>query len=127
MHLNSRSLVKKIDQLRLLLKDGQIDVVTFSETWLKPYMHSDVIKLDGYKSFRLDRGTKASRVNVKKRGGGLITYIHSKHAQSCEPLEHLDASNVNIEAQWLYIDRPSCKNVIACNLYRPPNGDLKKL
>ena len=34
VHLNVRSLPKKIDQLRVLLAGTQLDVVTLSETWL---------------------------------------------------------------------------------------------
>ena len=46
-HLNVRSIVKKIDQLRVLLYDSKIDVLTFSETWLQPHLHSDLSILKG--------------------------------------------------------------------------------
>ena len=35
-------------------------------------------------------------------------------------------NNEHIKAQWIYIHRPSCKNVYVSNMYRLPNGDLKK-
>ena len=35
-------------------------------------------------------------------------------------------SDTNIEAQWLIINRPNCKNVVICNGYRPPTGKLQK-
>ena len=38
----------------------------------------------------------------------------------------MNVSNEHIEAQWVYIHRPSCKNILVCNMYRPPSGDLKK-
>ena len=34
--------------------------------------------------------------------------------------------NENIKAQWFYIHRQHCKGIVACNIYRPPNGDLGK-
>ena len=38
----------------------------------------------------------------------------------------MDISSDHIEAQWLHIYRPNCKDVVICNIYRPPKGDLKK-
>ena len=28
--------------------------------------------------------------------------------------------------QWSMINRPHCRDVAVCNLYRPPSGDLDK-
>ena len=28
--------------------------------------------------------------------------------------------------QWLYIHRENCKDIVVCNIYRPPKGDLKR-
>ena len=41
-------------------------------------------------------------------------------------MEELEISNENIEAQWLYLHKEKCKDVVVCNAYRPPGGDLKK-
>ena len=123
VHLNIRSLVKKIDQIRLLTEGTNLDVLTISETWLKPHLGTPLVELTGYQTFRQDRCIKGK---AKKKGGGLISYVNIKHASSCEMLEELDASTDHIEAQWLYIHRPNCKNVVTCNIYRPPKGDLKK-
>ena len=69
-HLNVRSIVKKIDQLRVLLHDSSVDIITFSETWLKPHIHSDILKLEGYDLYRDDRTyTGRSKEKGKKRGG----------------------------------------------------------
>ena len=35
-------------------------------------------------------------------------------------------SNEHIEAQWVRIHRPSCKDYMICNMYLPPNSDLSK-
>ena len=48
------------------------------------------------------------------------------HAADCEPLEEYGKSNGDIEAQWSIIYRPHCKNIVLCNVYRPPTGDLVK-
>ena len=124
-HLNVRSLVKKFDQVRLLLLDSAIDVFTISETWLKQNLADGLFGLDGYKMYRQDRSVGRDKTKIK-RGGGLITYVKNIHASDCENLSDLGVSNEHIEAQWVYIHRPNCKNTVVCNIYRPPNGDVDK-
>ena len=133
MHWNVRSLIRKVDQVGVLLADSPIDVITVSETWLKPHLSSSLLATDGIQIFRQDRQTKAKprtkstpKSKPSKRGGGLLTYVNLKHSSRCEPLVELSTSNENIEAQWLLIHRPDCKNVVICNVYRPPNGKLEK-
>ena len=123
VHWNVRSLVKKIDQLRALIADSPIDIITISESWLKSHLHSSLVSIQGFEVLRLDRGTQAKS---RKRGGGLLTYIHKKHFSKCEPLLDLCISNADIEAQWTLIHRPNWKNVVICNVYRPPGGNLEK-
>ena len=66
VHLNVRSILKKIDHLRLVTQDLNIDVFTVSETWLKRHL----VDIQGFKAYRLDRD---SGKGEKKRGGGLLT------------------------------------------------------
>ena len=123
VHLNVRSLLKKMDQIRLITEGSEVDVLTISETWLKPHLGTALVELDGYQTFRQDRN---NNVKSKRRGGGLISYVRDRHASSCEQLGELDLVSEHIEAQWLYVHRQNCKDIISCNIYRPPNGDLKK-
>ena len=101
---------------------SKIDVLTISETWLKPHLHRNLYSLDNYTSYRSDR-TKSLGKN--KKGGGLMTYINNSHSSVSESLTDLDVSGEHIEAQWTLIHRPHCKNIVVCNIYRPPKGDLK--
>ena len=128
VHLNVRSLPKKIDQIRLMMHDSNLDVLTFSETWLKSHLNTKIVELEGYKSFRPDRATgkHRTRSHTQKRGGGLLTYVHDKHAASSESLDMMNISNEHIEVQWIHIHRPECKDVVICNVYRPPTGELVK-
>ena len=123
VHLNVRSLLKKMDQIRLITEGSGIDVLTLSESWLKPHLNTKLVRLKGYHEFRQDRNLKT---NKSKRGGGLITYVGTKHVSSCEPIEELNAVNEYVEAQWLYFHKQNCKDIVICNIYRPPSGDLKK-
>ena len=121
-HLNVRSLPKKIDQVRLLMHQSKIDVLTLSETWLKSHLHQNIFTLENYTTHRLDR---LSNGKGKKRGGGLITYIHNNHSSVSESLDDLNKSDGNLEVQWVLIHRPHSKNIVIGNIYRPPSGNLK--
>ena len=125
VHLNIRSIVKKIDQIRTLISGASLDVFSLSETWLRKYLSTQIVHLKGYKLFRLDRATKGRNGKVK-RGGGLITYVNEKLASNSELLDDLCVSNEHVEAQWVFIHRPQSRNICICNLYRPPNGNLTK-
>ena len=67
VHLNIRSIVKKIDQIRLLLQDTPTDILTVSETWLRPHLNTELVEIEGYKIYRLDRTCNGT--SKKKRGG----------------------------------------------------------
>ena len=120
VHMNVRSLPKEV---KILLLDSKIDVVTMSETWLNAAVNSATIQLKGYVEHRLDRvvGRKG-----KKRGGGLLTYIKDEFASESEALPDISTSCLDIEAQWTILHRTHCKDVVICNVYRPPGGKLDK-
>ena len=120
VHLNVRSILKKIDQLRTYLFDSRIDVLTISETWLKPHLCSTLVDIEGFTQFRMDRNSNS------KRGGGLLTYIRDQHVAMSKSLTQLNQSNSDLEAQWTLIQMPHSKNMVICNIYRPPKGDLQK-
>ena len=122
VHLNVRSLPKKMDQMRVLMSESKIDVLTISETWLRPHLQQGLFTLKNYARYRLDR---SNRKGKGKRGGGLVTYVHDKHSSASETLVDLNKSDDNLEVQWVLIHRAHCKNIVVGNVYRPPNGNLK--
>ena len=50
----------------------------------------------------------------------------NKYAAGSEVLVDMNRSSLDIEAHWLHIHRPHCKDVVVCNVYRPPSGNLDK-
>ena len=85
MHLNIRSLPKKIDQFRVMLHESKINVLAISETWLKKSLNSALYDIQGFNLLRLDRAFNTGK--EVKRGGGLITYFHNKHSVVSESLD----------------------------------------
>ena len=55
IHWNVRSLLKKIDQMRAVLADSPLDIITISESWLKPHLHTGLISIQGFEVLRQDR------------------------------------------------------------------------
>ena len=124
LHLNIRSLLKKVDQLRVIFNTSEVEIITISETWLKTAIPTNSVTIDDYTCFRQDRSTETTN---KTRGGGLITYVKSTIAERCMALRKLDICSSFLEAQWLKIDSKNAKNIIICNLYRPPEGNLAEV
>ena len=69
-HLNICSLVSKLDQIKILLNQGNIDALALSETWLSSNVPDYFLNIDGYKIFRFDR------VGIR---GGVALYIRDKY------------------------------------------------
>ena len=133
IHQNIRSVLKKIDQLRVLFVDSGIEVITLSETWLNENISPSMVHIEGYETFRMDReclkpNVRRAKCNArakkKKRGGGLLTYVSHKYSHKVKELPNLCLSNGNIEMHGLQIRNDQCKNIVVCNLYRPPKGNL---
>ena len=120
VHLNIRSLPRKIDQLRLILTNSNIDIFTLSETWLHKKIDPHLIHIQGYKTVRLDRATSPA----KKRGGGLLIYV--KEDIDVQTQEQECMSSKDLEIQWIRIKRPHSRNILLANIYRPPGGNLNQ-
>ena len=54
-HLNVCSLRHKVDHVRILLNENDIDILCLTETWLDRNINDSDIKIDGYKISRLDK------------------------------------------------------------------------
>ena len=66
-HLNVRSLVNKIDDVRSLVDKNPFDIFTVSESWLNSSISDCEISFSGYTLVREDR--------KNKRGGGTAIYV----------------------------------------------------
>ena len=66
-HLNIRSLPRNLDQLRILLHNKPIDVLSLNETFLTDDIFDDDVSIPGYLIYRNDRGSR--------HGGGVAFYV----------------------------------------------------
>ena len=73
-HVNVRSLVPSLDDVNIILKDNDIDVLCITETWLQQDFDNRFLIFPGYSVIRVDRPARDGR-NV--RGGGICVLCRS--------------------------------------------------
>jgi len=124
-HLNVQSLLSGVDRsihiesqaskiddiLDSLVIKSKYDILSFTETWLSPYVDSSDIMLQGYQlPFRSDRAT---------RGGGTMIYVTSSIAAiRCNELEMGPC-----ECTWVEIALDQ-KKIYFGVYYRPPGQNV---
>ncbi len=108
-HLNVRSIINKIDEIRMLMSRNKLDVLTLSETWLDSSIDDFEINVHGYTIHRSDRN---------RNGGGVAIYVTNQ-------LNHINISDQicsgKVETCWVDLILPHSKNIRVCSTYRPPN------
>ena len=107
LHLNTRSLLDKITELRDIATQSRAAISGVSETWLDGTVTNSESELEGYNIIRQDRD---------RHGGGGCTFIRYDIAFS----ERTDLNNLKLEAVWCDILLPKTKPIIVGTCYRPP-------
>ena len=113
LHLNSRSLLPVIDQLRILFDESKPLIIAISETWLNSTVADLEVDINGYKIERLDRTS---------RGGGVAIYFRD----GCKFKRRADLEDPNIEAICVELKIGKVCYILAC-VYRAPNSDYTNL
>ena len=65
MYFNARSLLPKLDELRMLAVDSNPDIICIVETWLSQDITNEEVSIPGYLLHRKDRN---------RNGGGVLMY-----------------------------------------------------
>ena len=99
-HLNINSLTKHIDELRILLFDYSIDIISINETKLDDTIKSCEVHIPGYEFIRRDRN---------RQGGGVgfciktsINFVQSNPAISNSVNSKSPLFRRKIEFPWIY-------------------------
>ena len=102
IHVNTRSIFSKLDELKYNLKD--FDIIVFTETWLNSSVTDSMLKWENFQLVRLDRESFRN-----KRGGGICLYIRSAiHFQIVKDFQELLDNNVKF--MYLKLKPYICKN-----------------
>ena len=110
-HLNVCSLLKNIDEIRLLLDEAKINILTMCETRLDGSVSDNEICIDGYNIVRNDRN---------RNGGGVIMYIRNTvDFKILAEYQNHDLEIICIQVN-LYKEKP----FILMSWYRPPDSSI---
>ena len=67
-HINAQSLIPKLYEIKLLIKNENLDILCVSETWLQPNILDDLISIKNYNVFRNDNP-------LNSHGSGACIYV----------------------------------------------------
>lgn len=119
--LNIRSLLPKIDLIRLELKDVKLDALVFNETWLKPIVDSGLIKIDDLQCIRADRSVRNAQGDIKS-GGGICVHYSNKYIGN--PIAEFTNCDDDLETLCVILKCSEHTKVVILGIYRPPSGSI---
>ena len=110
--LNVASLIKHLDEIRLLLYDKKLDVRALNETRLDSSISDELVAVDGYDLIRADRN---------RNGGGVCMYIRCHVNYD----KRLDLVPTDLESVCLEINQANSRSFIITSIYRPPSAPVE--
>ena len=117
--LNVTSIIKHIDELRVLLVDHSIDVLAINETRLdstNSTINDNEVHISGYEIVRRDRSVNG------RFGGGVCFYVRC----NINFLPRFDMSIDQLENLCIEIRKPRSKPFLVTTWYRPPDSPVDK-
>ena len=116
---NPRSICNKMDELSVLVKEHQPDIVCITESWCREDIPDEALNTAGYVNFRKDR--------TEKPGGGILCMIRNNIM-----VKHWNELEVpNIESLWLTIFPKHMprkfSGILLGIIYHPPLANDKEL
>jgi len=110
-HLNIRSLLPKLDEIKHTVFSQNIDILCLNETFLDNTITDHEMGINGYTSLRKDR---------TRHGGGVAMYIKDTINFKCR--DDIP-SNFSLECLWIEISGKDSESILLCSIYRPPSAD----
>ena len=112
LYTNAQSLIKKIDEMRVVAADKRPDVMTLTETWTNDTIENAFLNVDGYNLIeRKDRSDTGGG-----RGGGILVYVRKELCAWSEKV----TTNFN---QCSCVKIKGSSNVLSLyTVYRSPNS-----
>lgn len=101
-----------IDEVRLLVKERNTDILCVSESWLLPNILDDFVMIPEYKIFRCDKG----------RGGGVCMYI--KNILTVNVINLNVPKQEGVEDVWVTVQCRKLPAVIIGCMYRHPKAPM---
>ena len=84
------------------------------------------MKIDVYNLYRNDRKWNDKQLISPKKGGGICIYVKNTVISNAYELADPTMSTIDTEIQWITLVHPRMNTICIANLYRPPQGNIKK-
>jgi exonuclease III len=110
--LNINSLLRHVDELRLMLSDSEIDVFAINESKIDNSVKYSEISIPVYNMILKDRN---------RFGGGVVVYIR----ETFSFYERKDLNSDDLEMICIEICKPRSRPFCITVWYRPPNSEMK--
>ena len=107
IHMNARSLLPKMSELRRIARKTRAAAIAISESWLDESITEGEVSIEGYCMERVDRN---------RNGGGVCLYVNNKLAYTC--INDITSSEEEMLCVNIYL--PKSKPIILGVCYRPP-------
>lgn len=115
IHLNVRSLLPKLDMVKIWAKSSDTDILVLSQTWLKKSITDKEVAIKGYNLFSCDH---------PRKGGGVAIYVKQKFCATIQ-----SSLSLSRQFEFLALKLELCKGhfitVVGC--YRPPSANSETL
>jgi hypothetical protein len=113
LHLNARSLVNKINEMRIICNKSMPDLLCISESWLNNG-HEDVeFRITGYDLYRKDK--------MFANGGGVCLFVKKSNSFAVNVIEN----NNNLEMICVEVSQKNTKPFAVIVVYRPPDASIE--
>ena len=110
-NLNINSLLKHINELRVIMADTPVQILSINEAKIDNSVSDNEIRINGYNIIRKDRNRK---------GGSVLMYIH----ESITFLERNDLCPDSLEMICVEITKPHNRSFLVISWYRAPNSNI---
>ena len=107
-HLNVNGLLRKLNTLKVLIEETNVDILAVTETHLEADIPDEKVEIDNYELLRRDRKTDDG-------WGGVIVY----HKEILHGIEFKPETECDLEMIWLECNVRSQKLLVSC-VYQPP-------
>ena len=120
LHLNSRSVLNKLEHLEYIVEVTDADIICLCETWLDESTPQNCTLLNGYNLIRKDRNDKFKEKYSKGHAGG-VAILHKKQIQ----IEKMNELNDDVE-EILWIRVKAKPSFLLSVIYKPSYSDMIK-
>ncbi len=101
-----------IDEMALVIKERNIDILCISETWLFPHTPDAFVNLPNFNMFRCDSG----------RGGGVRIYV--KDILHANVIDSMVPRQTSIEDIWITVECRKLPAIVIGCMYQYPKAPV---